>query len=76
MKDQLWHQLPGTIEPLITAPGATCQLEILCPGLACFEASSPSKNPSWIMSQYVMERRRERAAKEAIQEKGDCKANK
>lgn len=50
MKDQLWHQLPGTSEPLITAPGATCQLEILCPGLACSEANSFSKNPSWIMT--------------------------
>lgn len=50
MKDQLWHQLLGTTEPLITAPGVTCQLEILRPGLACFEANSFTKNPSWIMT--------------------------
>lgn len=57
MRDELWHQLPGTTEPLITAPRVTCQLEILHPGLACFEANSSSKNPSWIMTlaQCVME---------------------
>lgn len=33
----------GNTESLITAPGATCQLEILRPGLACFEANSSSK---------------------------------
>lgn len=43
MKDQLWHQLPGTMETLITAPGASCQLEILRSGLAGFQASSSSK---------------------------------